>query len=53
MLGADLRAANLAGARGLSREQLSQALTDDSTVLPNGKPGPYIKYSGAEQPIRF
>jgi hypothetical protein len=50
MLAADLRGANLDGARELTMEQLSQALTDRTTVLPNGRRGPYMRYSGAEKP---
>jgi uncharacterized protein YjbI with pentapeptide repeats len=48
---ADFRGANLLGARELSPEQLQQALTDDTTILPNGKRGPYLRYSGAEKPV--
>jgi len=46
----DLRGANLKGARELTSEQLMQALTDATTILPNGNRGPYIRYSGAEKP---
>jgi uncharacterized protein YjbI with pentapeptide repeats len=46
----DLRKANLAGARGLTAEQLLQTLTDETTILPNGTPGPYLRRSGAERP---
>jgi uncharacterized protein YjbI with pentapeptide repeats len=45
----DFRGANLRGARELTAEQLSQALTDPSTTLPNGSFGPYLKNSGAER----
>ncbi len=38
---ADLRGANLRCASGLSDTQLSAALTDESTVLPNGSQGPF------------
>jgi uncharacterized protein YjbI with pentapeptide repeats len=38
---ADLRAANLRCASGLSDKQLSVALTDESTVLPDGSQGPF------------
>lgn len=48
---ADLRGANLKGARGCTSEQLSLARTDDSTILPNGHHGPYIRRSGAERPL--
>ena len=47
---ADLRGANLRSARELTSEQLCQARTDSTTVLPNGSSGPYMKYSGAERP---
>jgi hypothetical protein len=30
---------------------LCQALTDQTTILPNGKHGPYLKRSGAERPM--
>jgi hypothetical protein len=50
MFTADLRASNLQGARGLTSTQLSQARTDDRTILPNGTAGPYSKGSGAERP---
>ncbi|MCC6588419.1 MAG: pentapeptide repeat-containing protein [Bryobacterales bacterium] len=50
--GTDLRGANMKGARELTSEQLSQARTDSTTVLPNGSNGPYIKRSGAERPAR-
>jgi uncharacterized protein YjbI with pentapeptide repeats len=39
--GADLRGANLRCASGLNDAQLSAALTDESTVLPNGSQGPF------------
>lgn len=39
--GADLRGANLRCASGLNDTQLSAALTDESTVLPNGSQGPF------------
>ena len=38
------------GAREMTMEQLCQALTDRTTVLPNGRRGPYMRYSGAEKP---
>jgi uncharacterized protein YjbI with pentapeptide repeats len=38
---ADLRAANLTGAN-VSPDQLAKAVTDDKTILPNGKPGPVL-----------
>ena len=47
---ADLRGANLRGAREMTAEQLVSARTDDRTILPNGRPGPYMKQSGAERP---
>ena len=50
MLTTDLRGANLDGARELTMSQLSQSLTDRTTVLPNGRRGPYMRYSGAEKP---
>jgi len=31
-------------------EQLGMSVTDQTTILPNGKKGPYMKYSGAEKP---
>jgi uncharacterized protein YjbI with pentapeptide repeats len=37
----DLRGANLQGARELTSEQLMQALTDATTILPNGNRGPF------------
>jgi hypothetical protein len=49
---ADLRGANLRGARELTSDQLMITRTDDRTILPNGKPGPYMKHSGAERPFR-
>ena len=48
MFGADLRGAELSGARDLTAQQLQHALTDTGTVLPNGSRGPYMKFSGAE-----
>jgi hypothetical protein len=50
MLTTDLRGANLDGARELTMAQLSQALTGSTTILPNGRHGPYMRYSGAERP---
>jgi len=47
----DFRGANLVGARELTPEHLLTSLTDQSTVLPNGKRGPYMKNSGAEKPL--
>jgi hypothetical protein len=44
-------AANLAGARGLTAKQLLQTLTDETTILPNGTFGPYVRRSGAERPL--
>jgi uncharacterized protein YjbI with pentapeptide repeats len=49
LLTADFRGANLYGARELTAEQLMQCLTDEATVLPNGKRGPYLRHSGAEK----
>ena len=46
---ADFRGADLTGARELTGEQLLQTLTDEATVLPNGKRGPYMRNSGAER----
>jgi uncharacterized protein YjbI with pentapeptide repeats len=46
----DFRGADLKGARELTKEQLSQALTDSYTILPNGSRGPYVKHSGSERP---
>jgi hypothetical protein len=31
---------------------LTQARTDETTILPNGSHGPYVKYSHAERPLR-
>ena len=50
LLMTDFRGANLEDARELGSEQLSQALTDRTTILPNGAKGPYIKGSGSEKP---
>ena len=50
LFAADLRAADLTGARGLRATQLMQARTDESTILPNKRRGPYIRGSGAERP---
>jgi len=47
---ADFRGADLTGARELTGDQLSQSLTDDYTILPNGSRGPYLRRSGAEKP---
>ena len=47
---ADLRGADLTGAREMTADQLSQSLTDQSTVLPNGSRGPFMRRSGAEKP---
>lgn len=49
---ADFRGADLKGARELTSEQLSSARTDDRTILPSGKRGPYLKHSGDERPAR-
>ena len=46
---ADFRGANLAGARELTSDQLTGSITDGTTVLPNGKRGPYVRNSGAER----
>lgn len=51
LMAADLRGANLTGARELTAQQLSQARTDENTILPNGSRGPYRRYSGAERPV--
>src|SRR5262249_4564150 len=50
LLMADFRGANLQGVRELTAEQLTQSLTDNRTILPNGKRGPYLRNSGAEKP---
>jgi hypothetical protein len=47
---ADLRGADLTGAREMTSAQLLGALIDDRTILPNGKKGPYLRNSGAEKP---
>jgi hypothetical protein len=47
---ADLRGADLTGARELTSQQLLQARTDQNTILPNGSRGPYRRHSGAERP---
>ena len=47
---ADLRSAALRGARELTSGQLAQARTSETTILPNGARGPYLKNSGAERP---
>jgi uncharacterized protein YjbI with pentapeptide repeats len=49
----DLRNADLTGARELAGPQLGQARTDSTTVLPNGSPGPYRRFSGAEKGRAF
>ena len=46
---ADFRGASLRGVREITAEQLSRALTDHQTVLPNGSRGPYLRFSGAER----
>jgi hypothetical protein len=46
---ADLRNANLQGARGLTAAQLLRARTDDRTILPSGKSGPFVKGVGSER----
>jgi uncharacterized protein YjbI with pentapeptide repeats len=38
---ADFRGADLTGALELTGDQLSKALTDATTVLPNGSRGPF------------
>ena len=50
-LGFGTSGADLAGARELTSEQLSQAFTDAATILPNGQHGPYLRHSGAEKPV--
>jgi hypothetical protein len=45
---ADLRGANLTGARELTQNQLLESRTESTTILPNGKPGPYLRNSRAE-----
>ena len=49
LLAADLRGADLTGAREITSQQLAQARTDDTTILPNGSRGPYRRNSGAER----
>jgi uncharacterized protein YjbI with pentapeptide repeats len=51
LFAADLRAANLTGAHELTATHLTQARTDEATILPNGSKGPYRRYSGAERPV--
>jgi uncharacterized protein YjbI with pentapeptide repeats len=43
LFSADLRGADLKGARELTPSQLSQAVTDKLTILPNGQCGPFIR----------
>jgi serine/threonine-protein kinase len=50
LFGANFCGADLTGARDLTQQQLLQARTDHSTILPNGSRGPYIRFSGAEKP---
>jgi len=50
LLAADFRDANLQGAREMTADQLAMARTDQTTILPNGSAGPYMKRSGAEKP---
>ena len=45
--GADLRGTNLRCATGLTDSQLSAAVTDAASVLPDGSPGPFQPGSGA------
>jgi hypothetical protein len=47
----DFRKADLEGARDLTQTQLGRALTDETTILPNGSRGPYMRRSGAERPV--
>jgi uncharacterized protein YjbI with pentapeptide repeats len=47
----DLRGADLTGARELTSAQLSQARTDQNTILPDGSRGPYRRFSGAERSL--
>ena len=53
LLAADLRGADLSGAHELTAHQLTQARTDDTTILPNGSRGPYrgIPVRSARRPI--
>jgi uncharacterized protein YjbI with pentapeptide repeats len=51
LFAADLRGADLTGARELTSAQLSQARTDQTTILPNRSHGPYRRNSGAERPL--
>jgi uncharacterized protein YjbI with pentapeptide repeats len=52
LFGCDLRGANLRGARELTPNQLAQARTDHSTILPDGASGPYMKNCGHERAAR-
>jgi hypothetical protein len=51
LLAANLCGADLSDAHGLTPGQLLQARTDERTVLPNGRHGPYLRFSGAERPM--
>lgn len=46
---ADLRGANLQDAQFLRPEQLSRAVTDGGTIMPNGTRGPFVTGKGMEQ----
>jgi uncharacterized protein YjbI with pentapeptide repeats len=46
----DFRGTNLQDARELTPQQLLEAITDRTTILPNGTKGPYMRASGAERP---
>jgi hypothetical protein len=47
-----MRGANLQGARELTPNQLAQARTDSTTILPDGAKGPYMKHCGHERAAR-
>jgi serine/threonine protein kinase, bacterial len=53
LFAANLCGADLTGAQGLTSAQLSQARTDERTILPSGRRGPYLEGSGAERPLRI
>jgi uncharacterized protein YjbI with pentapeptide repeats len=48
--GTDLRGANLEDAQFLVPEQLGTAVTDRTTIMPNGARGPFLIGNGLEKP---
>ncbi len=45
--GANLNGANLRGVGNLTEDQLADALSDETTTLPDGSKGPFKRGSGA------